>query len=142
AEVLQAGAGPAAEDAVVEVPWARVAAAARVVLVAEVRRRWSHELRARALAVAGRPVTADASLEEHLLAAQEVLLRDGEGVARQPVAAVDLGEIRRLLELPGRHRYVGALRDLRLRALEALGRGLEALVRQHDVLRVELARVA
>ena len=121
AEVLHRRSRPAAQDAVVEVARAGVAAAAGVVLVGEVGRRRREELRAGALAVALQAVAADAALEEDLLAAEEVLLGHRQRVAGEPVAAVDLREVRRLLELVLRRAQdlVVALEDLLVRALEA-----------------------
>ena len=87
-------------------------------------------------------MAADAALEEDLLAAQQVPLGHRERVACEPVAAVDLREIRRLLELARGHLPVGAFLDLRVHALEADRRRLEALVRDRDVLRVQLTCIA
>ena len=83
-------------------------------------------------------MAADAALEEDLLAAQQVLLGHWQRVAGEPVAAVDLREVRRFFELSGRYLDVRALLNRGVRSLEAGRRGLEALVRDHDVLRVEL----
>jgi len=134
--------GPPAQDAVIEVAGPGVASAAGVVGTREVGGRRRHELRAGALAVAVRPVTADAALEEDLLASQQVSLGHRQRVAGEPVAAVDLREVRRLFELAGGHRDIGAFLDRRARPLETGRGGLEALVREHDVLRVQLPGVA
>src|SRR2546423_10242872 len=85
-----------------EPPAAGSPAAGGVVRGGEVSRRRREEAGARALAVAGEPVAADAAVEEDLLAAQEVSLGDRQRVAGEPVAAVDLREVRRLLELAAR----------------------------------------
>ena len=67
-------------------------------------------------------MAADATLEEDLLAARQVLLGDRQGVGREPIAAVDLGEVGCLLELALGDRYVLALDDVRMRRGEALRR--------------------
>ena len=133
------------EDAVVEVARPGVAAAAGVVRVREVGRRRRHERRGRALAVAVQAVAADAALEEDLLATEEIRLGDRQRIAGQPVAPVDLGEVRHLRDLAlGRFQLLVrlGLDDRLVRALEALVRLREALVHGDDVLRVQLARVA
>src|SRR5207248_7182789 len=99
AEILHRGSRPATQDAIVEVARASVAAAAGVVRVSEVGRRRREEAPPGPLAVALQPVAADAALEEDLLAAQEITLGHGQRVAGEPIAPIDLGEVRRLLEL-------------------------------------------
>ena len=144
AEVLHRGARPAAQDAVVKVTWAGVASAARVIRACEVRRRRRHERGAGPLAVSIDAVATDAALEEHLLAPEQVFLGHRQGVAGEPVAPVDLREVGRLLELVLRRvkNLVIALEGRPVGALEAGVRLRKALVRRHNVLRVELARVA
>src|SRR6266542_1196649 len=111
--ILSPGARPPAQDAEVEVARAGVAAAALIVGVVERERGRRQESARRALPVPRRPVAADAALEEDLLAAQQVLLCHRQRVAGEPVAAVDLREVRRLLELVGRRfhflRFEGGL---------------------------------
>ena len=135
---------PAAQNAVVEVARAGVAAAARVVLVGEVGRGGREEARARPLTVAFLAVAADAAVEEDFLAAEQIRLRDRQRVSREPVAAVDLGQIRCLLELAlGRLQPVFVwLEGWLVGALEAGVRLGKALVHEDDVLRVQLAGVA
>src|SRR5205823_12427724 len=131
-------------DPVVEVARAGVPAAAGVVRAGEVGRRRREEAGPRALAVAGEPVAADAAVEEDLLAAQEVPLGDRQRVAGEPVAAVDLREVRRLRELGARRhelRVGQGLDDRLVGALEAAVGGRETLVGQDDVFGVDLAGV-
>src|SRR5205814_1977156 len=100
------------------------------------------ERRPGALAVALQAVTAGAALQEDLFAAQQVLLRHGKGIGGKPVAAVDLREVGRLLELVLGWLSLRLLDDRLVRTLEARIGLREALNGEDDVLRVELSGVA
>ena len=145
AEVLHCRSRPAAQDSVVEVAGAGIAAAAGVVGARKVRRRRREEGRARTVAIPFQPMTADAAVEEDLLAAEQVCLGHRQRVGGEPVAPVDLREVGRLRQLAVLRSQlaVGKCGDDRLMCpLEARVRRREALVRKHHVLRVELAGVA